>query len=265
VRDRVEVYDGTLYFSDVWFPRIGVKAVVEETEEAWKRGYRGVKLKMGRGSKWMEREAGTLRDIEVTNAVRRAVGKEMRVLVDANNGYRDHHEYLWRYISETAASDVGWFEEMFPENVEHYTTLRERLQKAGIRTQIAEGENESEVAAFLPYLKPKRLYDVVQMDIRRGGFVDNAELARVAAEAGAQCVPHNWGSQIGCFMGLHLARAVRNVPAAEDDRSSCDVVIAEGYRFRDGYYTVPDTPGLSLSIDMKLYDMKCAKAEVLVS
>jgi D-galactarolactone cycloisomerase len=238
VRDRVEVYDGTLYFSDVWFPRVGVKACVEEAEEALKRGYRGVKLKMGRGSKWMEREAGTQRDIEVTKAVRRAVGKEMRVLVDANNGYKDYHDHLWRYISETAASNVGWFEEMFPQNVAHYTWLRERMDKAGIRTQIAEGENETEIAAFMPYLKPKKLYDVVQMDIRRGGFVDNAELARVAAEVGAQCVPHNWGSQLGGFMCLHLSRAVKTVPAAEDDRSVCDVVIADGYVFKDGYYTL---------------------------
>jgi len=265
VRERVEVYDGTLYFTDVWFPRAGVKAVVEEVEEAYKRGYRGVKLKMGRGSKWMEREAGTQRDIDVTNAVRRAVGKEMRVLVDANNGYKDHHEHLWRYISETEGSNVGWFEEMFPENVEHYSRLRERMEKAGIRTQIAEGENETEIGAFLPYLKPKRLYDVVQMDIRRGGFLDNAELARVAAQAGAECVPHNWGSQIGGLMGVHLSRAIKSVPAAEDDRSTCDVVIADGYTFKDGYYSLPDKPGLSLAIDRKLYEMKCAKAEVLLS
>jgi L-alanine-DL-glutamate epimerase-like enolase superfamily enzyme len=264
-RDRIEVYDGTLYFSDVWFPRLGVKACVEEAEEALKRGYRGVKLKMGRGSKWMEREAGTQRDIEVTNAVRRAVGNEIRVLVDANNGYKDHYDHLWRYISETAQSNIGWLEEMFPENVQHYTKLREQMEKAGIRSQIAEGENESEIAAFMPYLKPKRLYDVVQMDIRRGGFVDNAELARVAAEAGAQCVPHNWGSQIGGLMGLHLSRAIKSAPAAEDDRSVCDVVIADGYSFKDGYYTMPDKPGLSLAIDEKLYQMKCAKAEVVVA
>ncbi|HBY60498.1 MAG TPA: hypothetical protein DEH78_11795 [Solibacterales bacterium] len=263
-RERVEVYDGTLYFSDVWFPRAGVKAVVEEAEEAVRRGYRGVKLKMGRGSKWMEREAGTRRDIAVTNAVRRAVGRNVRVLVDANNGYRGRHEDLWRYVSETAASKVGWFEEMFPENVAHYTSLRERMENAGIRTEIAEGENETEIAAFLPYLKPKRLYDVVQMDIRRCGFVDNAELARVAAEAGAYSVPHNWGSQAGLFMGLQIAKAVKAVAAAEDDRSACDVLIAEGYQFKDGLYTVPDRPGLSLQVDEKLYALKCAAKETVV-
>lgn len=265
VRNRVEAYDGTLYFSDIWFPRVGVKACVEEAEEAAKKGYRGIKLKVGRGSKWMERRAGTQRDIEVTNAIRRAVGKDVRVLVDANNGYTGHQEELWRYISETAVSNLGWLEEMFTQDAAQYAALRERMEKAGIRSQIAEGENEGEISAFLPYLKPKRLYDVVQMDIRRGGFVDNAELARIAAEVGAQSVPHNWGSQIGGFMGLHLSRAIQSVPAAEDDRSICDVVISDGYEFRNGYYTVPDKPGMALAVDQKLYEMKCSKSEVVLS
>ena len=51
VRERVEVYDGTLYFSDVWFRGRGIRAVVEEPEEAMRSGYAGVKVKMGRGSK----------------------------------------------------------------------------------------------------------------------------------------------------------------------------------------------------------------------
>jgi L-alanine-DL-glutamate epimerase-like enolase superfamily enzyme len=265
VRDRVEVYDGTLYFSDVWFPRRGVQAVVEEVEEAVKKGYTGVKLKMGRGSKWMEREAGMVRDIEVTKAVRKAVGPKVKVLVDANNGYTDDHERLWRYISETAPADLYWLEEMFRENVAHYTALREKMHKAGIRTLIAEGENERDIAAFKPYLQSSRLYDVVQMDIRTGGLVDNIALARIAEAAGAMSVPHNWGSQIGCFMGLHLSKAVRAVSAAENDRSSCDVVIAEGYEFRDGTYSVPDKPGLSLRVDESLYKMKCKAEEVVIA
>ena len=139
------------------------------------------------------------------------------------------------------------------------------MAKARIKSLIAEGENEREIAAFLPYLKPRRLYDVVQMDIRTGGFIDNIALARVAEEAGAVSVPHNWGAQIGCYMGLQLAKAVRAVPAAEDDRSVCDVITADGYNFRDGYYSVPEKPGLSLHVDQKVYDMKCKRAEVVIS
>jgi L-alanine-DL-glutamate epimerase-like enolase superfamily enzyme len=239
--------------------------VEEEVEEALKKGYRGVKLKMGRGSKWMEREAGTARDIAVTLAVRRAGGKDFKLLVDANNGYKDHQEHAWRYVSETAPANLHWIEEIFPQNVEHYAALRDRMANARIKSLIAEGENEREIAAFLPYLKPRRLYDVVQMDIRTGGFIDNMALARVAEEAGAVSVPHNWGAQIGCYMGVHLAKAVRAVAAAEDDRSICDVIIADGYVFRDGSYSVPEKPGLSLQIDQKIYDMKCKRAEVVVS
>ncbi|MGH9632349.1 MAG: enolase C-terminal domain-like protein, partial [Bryobacteraceae bacterium] len=265
VRDRIEVYDGTLYFSDVWFPRAGVRAVTEEVEEALKKGYRAVKLKMGRGSKWMEREAGTARDIEVTLAVRRAGGNDFKLQVDGNNGYKDHQDHVWRYLSETATANVYFIEEMFPQHVAHYTALREHMAKAGMKTLIAEGENEREIAAFLPYLKPRRLYDVVQMDIRTGGFLDNMALARIAQEAGAVSVPHNWGAQIGGFMGLHLAKAVRAVTAAEDDRSTCDVVIAEGYDFRDGYYSVSEKPGMALRVDEKLYNLKCKPVETMVT
>ena len=51
MRDRVEVYDGTLYFSDIWFRDRGVRAVVEEAEEAVRSGYLGLKFKVGRGSR----------------------------------------------------------------------------------------------------------------------------------------------------------------------------------------------------------------------
>jgi len=264
-RERVEVYDGTLYFSDVWFSERGTRAVVEEVEEAQKKGYTGVKLKMGRGWKWMDREAGLLRDIEVTRAVRKAASPQLKVLVDANNGYQNDMDRLWRYISGTADDDLHWLEEMIPEDVATYTALRQRMQKAGIKGAIAEGESVRDIAAFEPYLKPNRLFDVLQMDIRTGGFIDNIAVARMAAEAGAMSVPHNWGSQIGGLMGLHLAKAVAAVPAAEDDRSTSDVVIAEGYNFHGGAYSVPDSPGLSIRIDEKAYQLRCKPVEVVIS
>jgi D-galactarolactone cycloisomerase len=263
-RESVEVYDGTLYFSDVWFPRLGAAAVVEEAEEALKKGYRGVKLKIGRGSKWMEWEAGTARDIEVTLAVRRAAGKDLKILVDGNNGFRDHLEHVWRYLNETASAKVYWIEEMFPESVALYTALRERMEKAGIQTLIAEGETEREVAAFEPYLSPKKLFDVVQLDIRTAGILDNLTLARRAESAGAVSVPHNWGSRVGVLMGLQAAKAVKAITAAEDDRSTCDVIEADGYAFKDGLVAVGDAPGLGLRVNEKLYEMKCKKVEVRV-
>jgi len=263
-RDRIEVYDGTLYFSDVWFRDRGVRAVVEEAEEAARKGYRGVKLKVGRGSKWMEREAGGQRDIEVVLAVRRALGDGVKILIDANNAYRDDFDGAWRLLEETAGANVHWLEEVFPEDVALYTRLRERIEKAGLKTLIADGESVREPGELAPYLKPKRLIDALQTDIRTCGFLGNMETARLGEAAGAIAVPHNWGSQVGLLMGLQMARAVNNIPAAEDDRSTCDVLVAEGYQFRGGYYSVPDAPGLGLRVDEKVYQEKCKAAETVI-
>jgi D-galactarolactone cycloisomerase len=264
VRDRVEVYDGTLYFADVWFRDQGARAVVEEAEEAVRKGYLGMKFKVGRGWKWLEKQAGLERDIEVLKAARKAVGPAPKILADANNGYRDDFEGGWRLLEATADVSLYWMEEIFPENTGDYRRLRERMERAGLKTLIADGESVGDPEAFRPYLAPERLIDVLQMDIRRGGFLANVEMARMGEAAGAISVPHNWASQVGLFMGLHLAKAVESVTAAEDDRSTCDLILAEGYEFRDGYYTVSDAPGLGIRIDETLYRQKSEPGAITI-
>ena len=264
VRDRVEAYDGTLYFSDVWFKDGGVRAVLEEAEEAVKSGYTGLKFKVGRGWKWMPRQAGLERDIEVLRAAREAVGTQIKVLADANDGFRNDFEGAWRLVSETKDANLYWMEEIFPESVPLYTQLRRRMAEVGIRTLIADGENLREPGAFEPYLKSPRVFDVVQMDIRVGGFLGNRDLARMAGAAGAISVPHNWASQVGKFMGLHLAKAVKEVTAAEDDRSTCDVIVAAGNEFKNGSYSVSDAPGLGIRIDPAVYQEKYQRSETAI-
>ena len=116
-----------------------------------------------------------------------------------------------------------------------------------------------------PYLEPQRLVDVVQLDIRKSGLVDNLEMARMAGKAGAQSVPHNWSSRVGMLVGLHLAKASPHIPAAEDDRSTYDVMLAEGYRFRDGFYTIPDEPGFGIRVNEKVYAEKYRANEVVIA
>jgi len=265
VRERVEVYDGTLYFSDVWFQDRGVRAVLEEAEEAAKRGYRGLKLKVGRGWKWMEREAGLERDIEVLRATREAAGPSVRIMADANDGYRDDFERAWRLLRESKDAKLYWMEEIFPEEVQRYSELRRRMATEGIKTLIADGENLRTPRAFNPYLKSPKTFDVVQMDIRVGGLLGNRELAQMAGAAGAISVPHNWGSEIGRYMSLHLAKSVKEVNAVEDDRSSCEVISADGYEFKGGTYSVSDSPGLGLRVNEETYKDKCRRLEESVS
>ncbi len=256
VREKVEAYDGTIYFSDVWFSDRGLQAVAEEAEEAAKKGYRGIKMKVGRGWKWMPRQDGLTRDIEAVKAVRDAVGKATTLRADANNGFKADFEDAWRLLEETREADLYWMEEIFPEEPAKYARLRQRLKKAGMTTLIADGESVRDPAAFEPYLQPERVMDRLQMDIRVGGFVSGMEVAALAEGAGAKSVPHNWGSQVGLFMSLHLAKATRSVEGVEDDRSTCDAIVAEGYRFEKGFYTVSDEPGLGIHLNERVYEQK---------
>lgn len=264
VRDRVEVYDGTLYFSDLWFHGRGIEPVVDEAREAISSGYRGVKLKIGRGNKWMQRDAGLRRDIEVVQAVRSAIGMEPKIFVDANNGYRSDLVEAWEFLDETKEQRVDWLEEAFPEDRDLYRELRGRMENAGIETPIADGENMRSAAEFREYIQPERLFDVMQLDIRTGGILDCREMSRMGEPHGAAAVPHNWGSQVGLLMSLHLAKTQKNIIGAEDDRSTCPALTVRGYEFRDGYYTVSNEPGLGVEVNERFYEAPEFSGETVI-
>lgn len=263
-RERVEVYDGTLYFSDLWFGDRGVEAVVDEAREAIRSGYRGVKLKIGRGDKWMNRQEGLQRDIEIIRAVRTAIGMRPKLLVDANNGYVNDFDGAWQFLEATKEQRLDWLEEVFPEDRELYRRLRLRMRQAGIETPIADGENMRSAAEFAPYIQPERLFDVMQLDIRTGGILDCREMALMGEPHGATAVPHNWGAQVGLLMSLHLAKTQRNISGAEDDRSVCPALVVKGYEFKDGYYTVSNEPGLGVRVNDEFYEAPQHPQETLV-
>src|SRR5260370_19948842 len=140
-RDSIECYDGTLYFADVLRPERGIAAVVEEAEESVRSGFNAIKLKLGRGSKWMDRATGDARDIAVIHAVRKAVGPNIIVMGDANNGYEGQFDGAWRLLAETRDDKLHWIEEPFPEGVDGYGRLKDKIAEAKMGTLIAEGEN----------------------------------------------------------------------------------------------------------------------------
>jgi D-galactarolactone cycloisomerase len=265
VRERVPIYDSTIYFSDVWFKDRGVQAVVDESREAVESGYGAIKIKLGRGDKWMEREAGDRRDIEVVQKIRESIGDKVRFMADPNYGYRGHLDAAWKLMYETRAANLYWMEEILPETVTVYGELRDKLNEAGMKTLLAAGEHVRDPQVFEPYLKPRRLMDVLQMDIRQGGFLDNIELAKMAAAAGGEAIQHNWASQIGTIMAVHLATAVKATSMAESDRSKSDVLQVVGTRFENGAMTKPSAPGLGIRIDEDAYERECKPGEIVVA
>jgi L-alanine-DL-glutamate epimerase-like enolase superfamily enzyme len=213
----------------------------------------------------MEKDAGIARDLEILHGARKIAGPQVTIMADDNNAYKDDFPRAWKFLSQTGDVNLHWIEEIFPETVPDYSRLKDLMAKAGLRTLIADGENLREPREFEPYLKPRRLMDVLQLDIRSGGVLKCREVGRMAEAAGGVAKPHNWASQIGVLMALHLARACPGVTGVEDDRSRCDALVADGYSFRHGVYTVPDTPGLSLTVDEKVYKGKYQAKEIVIT
>ena len=132
----------------------------------------------------MNKDAGIERDLEVLRAARKAVGPNTWIMADDNNAYDKDFDRAWKFLRQTQDIRLHWIEEIFPETVADYTRLKELMAEAGLKTLIADGENLRETEAFEPYLKPKRLMDVLQMDIRRGGFLKCRQMAGMAEAAG---------------------------------------------------------------------------------
>ncbi|HEY6739697.1 MAG TPA: enolase C-terminal domain-like protein, partial [Actinopolymorphaceae bacterium] len=205
-------------------------------------GYRDFKLKIGRGNRWMDAEAGLRRDIEVTRAVREAY-PDARILVDANDGYRG--DTFLTYLDAVADCDLFWIEEPFPETRDDLRRLRSRLDHLGLPTLIADGETDPDVPALLE-LAAEGLIDVLLMDVVSHGLTPWRRLLPTLRELGVRASPHAWGQPLKTMyaaamsVGLGDIVTVEGVPGRHED--------IRGYPLVDGCLQVPDAPGFGLEL-----------------
>ena len=254
--ERVPVYDGSIYFADLlpqyedrWQDRFR-----EEIDMGRKLGHRAFKIKIGRGSKWMERAAGDDRDVAVVETIREHAGPEILLGVDANNGY--DLAGAKRFFERAGKQRIVFAEEMFPETVDECLQFKRFFRDSGWDTLLADGETQGELDVFKPFVEAKAI-DVYQGDMNHFGFEGILTEAAWAAEQGLQVAPHNWGSLVGYYMQLHVGRAIKNFYGAEHDPLSTSVLRADGYSIEDGAATVPDAPGFGLAIDEEVFAREC--------
>jgi L-alanine-DL-glutamate epimerase-like enolase superfamily enzyme len=209
-------------------------------------GHRAFKVKIGRGAKWMPREEGYARDVQVLQAIRKHAGPEILVGVDANNGYDPAQTK--RLLQDLPDYRIAFLEELFPEQIEQCLELRQFISQHGWKTLIADGETQQTLEAYKPFIAARAI-DVFQGDMNRFGIEGILTEAAWCRAQGLTVGPHNWGSLIGFYMQLHIGRAITNFYRAEHDPLSTDILIADGYRIQDGCGGVPDTPGFGLGLN----------------
>lgn len=245
----VRVYDGSVYFSDLlpeyadnWRDRFK-----EEVDDILKRGHRAMKVKIGRGAKWMERDAGDARDIEVLKLLRQHAGKDVGIAVDANNGY--DLQRTKKLFDALPDFNFEFVEEMFPEEIEADLALKQAIRERGLKTLIADGETQNSLDPLKPLMAAKAI-DLFQLDVNAVGIDGLMNEAAACEATGGMIAPHAWGTLCGFFAQLHVGRAIPNFFSGEQDPLSSPALIADGYEIKDGKCSVPDAPGFGLKLDL---------------
>ena len=248
--DSVPAYDTTLYFQDFLNPTKGAQQVGDEAAKAVADGWQALKLKMGRGGRWMLPEAGMRRDIEVVQSVRESVGPDVKIYVDANFGYDGHLDLLDQYIKEVTPLDIFWLEEMITHDVDGYKAMRESLAKHGSSALLTCGEvDRNPISEVFQDLIDDRLIDGYQPDIVGHGFLGWMDLERQLEGTGVRTIPHNFGN--GCFgsyASIVWGAASETYVSLEDERN-LPHYLTPLPEFTNGAYTPPTGPGLGVDID----------------
>jgi mandelate racemase len=188
-------------------------------------GFSGLKLRLGR-----ERLHD---DLAALAAVRKAVGDDMQLMVDFNQGL-DLGEALQRCH---AIDDLGlaWIEEpIVYDNLDGFAQLT-----AELKTPVQIGEN-----FYGPHLHTalqKKACDLVMPDFMRIGGVTG--WLRSAAIAGAAGVPMS--THLYPEVAAHVMRVTETAHWLEW-QDWADPILQKPYDIRDGQLLIPDLPGVGL-------------------
>ena len=205
-------------------------------------------------------------DLAVVRAVRDAIGPNMDILVDANQGWQmpwdasapwDFKTALWM-ADALAEMGVYWLEE--PLHRHNYRGLAQLRQCAKVR--IAGGEGNRDFSEQREYLKHGSL-DVYQADVVWStGILRARQLAHEVQAEGCIYSPHTWGDGLVVLANLQVSAALSTAPFIEFPYDPPgwtlerrDYILPKPIEpnppqpGQPATVTLPDAPGLGVEID----------------
>jgi L-alanine-DL-glutamate epimerase-like enolase superfamily enzyme len=204
-------------------------------------GFRTVKVKVGDA-------ADPLLDARRVAAVRQAVGAEIAIKVDANQGWRSPGTAI-AAIRAMAVSLPAYVEQ--PVLWWDMEGLAEVRRQTGAMIMIDEGCHGPRDMLRAVSLRAADLVNIKLM--KSGGILNALKLNAIAEAAG---IPAQIGtmveSSVASAAGLHAAIAMINVKTVE---MGGPLMLAEDIGDARAWYghdmvTVPDTPGLGITVDV---------------
>jgi D-galactarolactone cycloisomerase len=190
-------------------------------------------------------------DEAIVRAAREGIGPDSKLFVDA--GASDAYwpqglKWAMRTAEMLADHDVGWFEEALkPDALEDHIALRRASP-----VPIAGGEVLTRRQSFVPWLREGAL-DIVQPDVTKvGGIAEQRRIVHLAETFGVKYIGHGWNTALGVAADLQMASAFPDADLVEFIGGSpyVDGILAEPFALdAEGLLTIPDAPGLGVTID----------------
>jgi len=231
VKDRVPAYASGGYYQPGKTP----DKLAAEMAQHVKEGFRAVKMKVG-----LKSVAGERKRIA---AVREAIGDDVRLMLDANNAWRDLPTAL-EYMRAFEPYHPFWIEEPFsPDDIDNHV----RLARATPVT-VATGEVEAGRWRFKDLIASGAT-TILQTDATVcGGITEWRRIAATADSHGITVAPHAWHD-----VHIHLAASAPNATYVEwmpdDHIVNFRRLIDRQLQAEDGNLLVPSEPGLAFRFD----------------
>ncbi|MBL8707861.1 MAG: mandelate racemase/muconate lactonizing enzyme family protein [Rhodospirillaceae bacterium] len=187
----------------------------------------------------------------IVPAIRRALGPEAALLVDANSGF-----------SPARAIEVGRMLES--EGVEHFEEpcpywelSQTKAVSDALAVNVTGGEQDCEFPVWRQMID-QHVVDILQPDILYlGGICRTLEVCRMGAEAGFKITPHAANLGLVTLFTMHLLKAIPNAGKyLEFSIEGPDyypwqegLFRASPYGVSDGHVTITDAPGWGIEVE----------------
>jgi D-galactarolactone cycloisomerase len=232
------------------------EARIEEAQARLAEGFDTLKIRV---HDWDERV-----DIAAIEHIAQAMDGRMRIAVDCNQAFRltqfaDAPRWdlarATRFADAAADAGLAWVEEpLFMEWFDEMAALT-----AASRVPIAGGELHTAGWPELRTMVEKGCYHVFQADAMwAGGMKECLQVARLCRARGLGFTAHSWSTGIGFIVNAHVMAAsgfAAELPFEYPlsppgwTPQARDAVLTEPWRHKEGWFEMPQRPGLGFEID----------------
>ncbi|HWB50535.1 MAG TPA: mandelate racemase/muconate lactonizing enzyme family protein [Stellaceae bacterium] len=253
-RDRVEAYASGGFYQE----GKGVDGIAGEAEGYRARGFKGMKMKIGRNPSTGTHlrqlsgnadfcETDPSEDFARIAAVRKALGPQAKLMVDVNCAWSP--AFAIEMGREMAPYKLFWIEEpVATDDIEGSVRVADALD-----TAIAGYETETGLYGFRELIS-RGAVDIVQPDIAwTGGFSEGKRIAAFAQAHHRMVAPHAFGGAVLLMASLHYAASIPNGLVLEWDQNPNGLrseLLKEELRLEpDSTVRLPERPGLGIELD----------------